>query len=113
MIGSVASTPAPVTTQRWGDVMESVGDQYRFLVRNCWRWWESYILVGGIAAFTMLGVHYSVKDAMIRQVKGELGLIKSQNQTSIDDRAYLHDELRNTRAALRRLEAKVQSGEQQ
>lgn len=51
----------------------------------------------------------SAKQAIIRQLEGQINIIKIQNINSINDRAFLHSELQNTRDALKRLERKVKS----
>lgn len=42
-----------------------------------------------------------------KKIEGALKVIEDQNQRSMEDRAYLHGELKNTRESLMRLEGKV------
>jgi len=119
--GSVGTMVAPAITPTWSDLMESINPEaMRATLRNMWRWWETYIFFGGLLFFIAFAVHGSVKDAATKMLRQELAVIKQQykedletvkvqNERSIEDRAFLHMELKNTRDSLKRLEKKVQS----
>ena len=51
----------------------------------------------------------AVRLATVRQLEEQIRIIKEQNVNSINDRAYLHEQLENSRAALKRLEVKVKT----
>lgn len=74
-------------------------------------WWETYIVLFLFFIIVSAIVSGSVKDTMVKSLEGQINVIKDQNQRSIEDRSYLHEELKNTRSALKRLENKVKSGE--
>ena len=52
-----------------------------------------------------------IRDQFAEHAKMQIETIQSQNQRSLDDRQYLHDELRETKASLKRLERAVKTGE--
>ena len=90
----------------------------RATFRRLWGWWEWYVFLVGLLFFIAFAVHGSAKDAMTKMLASELSVIKTQNETSIRDREFLHGELKNTReelsstkSALKRLERTVKTGE--
>ena len=76
-----------------------------------WRWPELYVAI--IAATILVRVVFDAafKDKVATYYQGQIESMKAQDQRSIDDRAWLHEELTNTKAALRRLEKTVKTGE--
>lgn len=89
--------------------MQDFSNSFRFALRRMWTWWETYVaIILFIIIFSAI-VSGSVKDTVVKQLESQIQTIKDQNQRSIEDRSYLHQELENTRSALRRLEVKVKS----
>jgi 5-bromo-4-chloroindolyl phosphate hydrolysis protein len=98
------------------DAMQEFARNSRYLFRKMWTWYETYIVIVLFLIVFSAIVGGSAKQEIIRglerqveQMKSRDEVVKTQNENSIKDRQYLHDELKNTRESLRRLEFKVRS----
>lgn len=71
-----------------------------------WKSLRSWALVTLALLMVAIFIAIPVTNEVKKQIAADLSVIHEQNKRSIDDRAYMHEELANTREALKRLEAK-------
>jgi hypothetical protein len=91
------------------DALHEFSRNVRFAFRQIWTWWETYLIIILFLVVMAAIVGGSAKQAIIDQLHNQIEVIKIQNENSIKDRTYLHEELKNTRDALGRLEYKLRS----
>lgn len=83
----------------------------REVFRGMWRWPELWAAILVAAVFARMIVNAGVQEKLSDYNRSQIDAIREQNQRSIDDRAFLHEELTNAKAALRRLEKTIKTGE--
>lgn len=109
--GSAGSTQAVGIIQKWGDVMTEAIAHARTVFRAMWRWPETWVAI--VVFFLLMRIIFNAgfQEKLVEQTKATIEHIKEQNERSISDRNYLHEELTNTKASLKRLERTVKTGE--
>ena len=110
MSGNDVTMAAPEITRKWGRLMENLANA-RAVFRGMWRWPETWAAVCIALLLGRLVVNAGVQEKLAEHNKAQIEVIKEQNDHSIQDRTFLHAELANTKAALRRLEKTVKTGE--
>jgi hypothetical protein len=98
------------------DTMQEFARNSRYLFRKMWTWYETYVVIFCFLIVFAAIVGGSAKQEIIRglerqveQMKSRDDVVRVQNENSIKDRQYLHDELKNTLESLHRLELKMKS----
>jgi hypothetical protein len=113
--GRVYTLPVPEITKNWSENMSDALHEFarnvRFVLRQMWTWWETYIIMFCFLVLFSGIVGWTAKQEIINQLENQIEVIKIQNDNSIKDRNYLHEELKNTRESLHRLESKVRTGD--
>ena len=128
MIAAVASI------QAWGSTMNEVRERADYILKNAWRWplvW-AWVAVIGLSIAASVGMmvretvtmhierQLSVAKEQINMLEAQAEVLKVQNINSMDDRAYIHQqvdsnakaaahfgtEINAIRDALKRLEAR-------
>jgi hypothetical protein len=111
--GRVYTLPVPGITKNWSDNMSDALHDFagnvRFVFRRMWTWWETYLIMFCFLVLFSVVVGGSAKQEIIKGLENQIEVIKIQNDNSIKDRNYLHEELKNTRESLHRLESKVRT----
>jgi hypothetical protein len=109
--GSADMTPAVVIIQKWGDFMEAAIAHARAVFRSMWRWPELYVAIVVFSLLMRIIFNAAFQEKIAEHLRGQIEVIKEQNERSIADRTYLHEELGSAKAALKRLERTVKTGE--
>lgn len=91
------------------DALHDFAGNVRFVFRRMWTWWETYLIMFCFLVLFSVVVGGSAKQEIIKGLENQIEVIKIQNDNSIKDRNYLHEELKNTRESLHRLESKVRT----
>ena len=83
----------------------------RAVFRGMWKWPELWAMIIAGTILVRLIVNAGVQEKLAEYNHGQIETIKMQNEQSVQDRQYLHEELRASKDALKRLERAVKTGE--
>ena len=104
-------------TQKWGRFMEKLNDA-RAVFRGMWKWPELWAMIIAGSVLARLIVNAGVQEKLADYNKTQIEGMKADAQARLEenvqskaDRHWLHEELTNAKAALRRLERTVKTGE--
>lgn len=116
--GSDVLTVAPVITRKWGEIVMEHLQHARDVFRGMWKWPELWgaLLVGGILVRLIVNAGTAEQLAVynrnqIEAMKSDAAQRFEENKQSMADRHWIHEELGSAKAALKRLERAVKTGE--